>query len=61
MLLGGFADKAAVDLCRDAHHEPAGVGTFRQGRGNRFAGCGQVGKHVAHDIGQARESFDRAF
>ena len=22
-LFGGFADKATVDLCRDAHHEPA--------------------------------------
>jgi len=23
MLFGSFADKAAVNLCRDAHHEPA--------------------------------------
>ena len=23
VLFGSFADKAAVDLCRDTHHEPA--------------------------------------
>jgi hypothetical protein len=60
VLFGGFADKATVNLCRDAHHESAGVGTFRQRRGNWFARCGQVGEHVAYDIGEACERFCRS-
>ena len=25
---------------------------------NRLGGCGQVGKHVTHDIGETRECFN---
>ena len=59
MLFGGFADKATVNLCRDAHHEHASVGAFRQRRGDRLAGRAQIGEHVAHDIGETRECFNR--
>jgi len=54
VLFGGFTDEAAVNLCRDTDHEPAGVGTFRQRLGNRLAGRSQAGEHVTHDIGEAR-------
>jgi hypothetical protein len=59
VLFGGFTDEAAVNLCRDTDHEPAGVGAFRQRLGNRLAGCSQAGEHVTHDIGEARECVNR--
>jgi hypothetical protein len=57
MLFGSFAGKAAVNLCRDTNHEPARIGAFRQRLGDRLAGCSQIGEHVTHDIGEARERF----
>jgi len=59
MLFGGFANKATVNLRRDTHHEPARVDAFRQRRGDRLAGCSQIGEHVTHDIGETRECFNR--
>ncbi len=44
MLFGSVADKTAVNLCRDTHHEPARIGAFRQRLWNRLAGCSQVGQ-----------------
>jgi hypothetical protein len=35
MLFSSFEDKTTVNLCRDAHHELAGVGAFRQRPGAR--------------------------
>jgi hypothetical protein len=51
MLFGSFADKTAMKLCRNTHHEPARIGAFRQRLWNWLAGCSQVGEHVTHDIG----------
>jgi hypothetical protein len=51
MLFGSFADKAAVDLRRNAHQEPARIGAFRQRFWSRLARCNQVGEHATHDIG----------
>ena len=59
MLFGSFADKTAVNLCRNAHYESARIGAFRQRLRNRLAGCSQVGEDVTHDIGETRESFNR--
>ena len=57
MLFSSFEDKTTVNLCRDAHHERAGVGAFRQRPGDRLAGCSQIGQHVTHDIGQTLKCF----
>jgi hypothetical protein len=59
MLFRGFADKTAVNLCRNTHHEPARISTFRQRLRNRLAGGSQVGEHLTHDIGKTRERLDR--
>jgi hypothetical protein len=58
VLFSGFADKTAVNLCRDAHHKPAGVGALRQRLGNWIAHCRQVSEHVANDIGNAAQCFN---
>ena len=58
MLFGSVADKAAVNLCGNTHHEPARIGAFRQRFWNRLAGCSQVGENVTHDIGETRECFN---
>ncbi len=59
MLFGSFTGKATVNLCRDTHYEPAGIGAFRQRLGNRLTRCSQIGEHVTHDISQTRECFPR--
>ena len=59
MLFGSFADKTAVNLCRNTHHEPARIGALRQRLWNRLTGCSQVGEHVTHDIGETLECFNR--
>jgi hypothetical protein len=43
VLFGGFAGKAAVNLCRNTHHEPARVCAVRQRLRDRLTRCGQVG------------------
>ncbi len=59
MLFGGFAGKAAVNLCRNTYHESARVGTVRQRLWDRLTRCGQIGEHATHDVGETRKRFNR--